>query len=467
MGKRLTQKLQLIVLLLIILSMSAVQAQENSGRYVIEPDMGAILVDAQGTALTEPGMYGVMYALDGLPEGVRRYAAELSEGSAGYALLDENGQPLTEHKYMLLEYTGSGIMFMLGERVGVMDLQGNVLIEAQYTYMTDSGKGSFLALRTNPYDDSADMVYRVLTDGSETSSGIKAAMLGAFDEDGMCAAMGGDGLTYGYLNEQAQWAIAPRFDWAGEFENGQARANAAGGAGLISLGGEWLIEPKYDLISREGNSLLAAVSGDKIDLIDPKTLRTVRTFSGNGLYASGIGGGRAGVMQEDLLTVVGQSGETLFSTDKCTSFNLWSGMENELIVMLGGSGNDTAYLFGMDGELLAGAYQDIMPLGMNDEGMYYLAVTYEATQVEYENGMSFWDEIPGTRRCSVIAPNGEVLCTVEAEYISYCGEDRMLIYRESGWTFADLRGNAVAEFENPNVMTDAEDAVQAVAEMGE
>ena len=43
----------------------------------------------------------------------------------------------------------------------------------------------------------------------------------------------------------------------------------------------------------------------------------------------------------------------------------------------------------------------------------------------------------------------------------------MLIYRETGWTFADLRGNVIAEFENPNVMTDAENTVQAAAEMGE
>ncbi len=466
-----TKKLQMLALVLVLALMccTAVRADAQAARYVIELSDGAVLLDAQGQPVIERGTYGMMYALDGLPEGVVRYAAEPAAGgmSAGYALLDENAQPLTEHKYMMLEYVNGGIMFMLGERVGIMDINGNVRIDAGYTYMTACGDGSFLALRTSPYDDSADMVYHVSADGSEKSTGTKVSMLSSFDEQGLCAAMSADSFKYGYLNAQGEWAVKPRFEWAGEFKGGQAQANAVSGAGVIAPSGEWLIEPKYDLLTREGDSLIVAHNSDTLSLIDPESLRSVGSFSKKNAYAVGISSGRAAVMQGDVLTVIDRSGSELFSMNGCTGFNLWNGMENEMIVMLGSLGNDRAYLFGMDGTLLAGAYRDIMPLGMGSGGMHYLAVTYEATQVEYENGMSFWDEIPGTRRCSVIAPDGSVLCEAEAEYISWCSEDRILIHRESGWTFADLNGNTIAEFEDPNAVIDEEESVQTAAEMGE
>jgi hypothetical protein len=455
-GNKFTKKLRLAVALMVIallfcmaaqsrvLSAQAQNGRQSVQRYVIELPDGAMLTDAQGQPLTEKGSIRTMYPIENLSNGEVRFAAEGME-SGGYALLDENGQPLTEYKYRMLEEIDGGIMFMIGERTGIMDSSGAIRIDAQYTYMTACGDGSFLALRTSAYDDSADMVYRVSADGSELSTGTKVVMLGEFDEAGLCAAMSADGFKYGYLNAQGAWAIEPRFDWAGEFVNGQAQAGSAEGMGLISTRGEWLIEPKYDLLTREGDSLIAAVSGETVHLIDPENLSIVASLSG--ASALGICGGRAGIMQDDTLTVIDRSGKELFSIGNCSGFNLWNGMRDEVIVSLLERTNNNTYLFGMDGTRLAGPYQDIMPLGMGSEGMNYLAITYQATQVEYGNGMSFWDEIHGTRRCRVLASDGSVLCEAEAGYISLCGTDRILIHGENVYTFADLNGNACAQFE--------------------
>ena len=89
-----------------------------------------------------------------------------------------------------------------------------------------------------------------------------------------------------------------------------------------------------------------------------------------------------------------------------------------------------------------------MPLGEMNGQMYYTFTSFEATQVEYEEyGLSFWDEVPGTRRCGVLSPEGEELCSFKAEYISYLGEGRMLIQAEVGAAFADFEGNVLRSFE--------------------
>lgn len=425
----------------------------HAQQYVVELPDGALIVNDAGESITQRGTFGMIYALEGLSDGTVRYAAEQAD-SGLYALIDEAGNPLSGHEYMIIEPCSGALMFMKNERLGVMDVQGNILIKPEYTYMISCGDGSYLALRTNPYDDAADMVYHISADGSERSTSNKVTLLGSFDSQGLVAAQSPENFLYGCLNAQGQWVIKPRFEWIAEFVGGQAIASAASGAGVIDINGKWLIEPKYDYITREGDSLLAAVSSKQIDLIDPQTLRIVKTISGSDAYAVGIGGGRAGVIQNDVLSVIDRSGETQFSVENCTSFSMWAGMKREIIVMIDEEGDHRACLFNMNGEKLAEGYRDIMPLVIGTDGTYYLAIDYQATQVEYDNGLSFWDEIPGTRRCSVIAADGSVLCSLNAGYVSWCGSGKLLIHHERGRSFADLSGNVLAEFEYLNQNND-------------
>ncbi len=454
---------KIISILIAVVLLCAVGAYaQTDGQYVIEMDDGAFLVDEQGSSIVERGTYGMMYVLSDLPEGVSRYAAEEKNSTTAlYALLDENAQRLTDHKYMMLEYEDSAIMFIEDERMGVMDLQGNILIEPIYTYMLSCGDGSYLALRTNPYDDSADMIYKVLADGRETAAGTKVSLLGEIDEEGLCAAKSPENSKYGYIDAQGKWVIEPKFRWADGFKDGSAAAATERGTGLIDRAGKWLIEPKYDYLVREGDSLIEAGSGNSTGFIHPETFEIVASYSEENLYTLPIFGRRAGIIRDGTLQVIDENGEEIFSLENCTSLNLWEGMKDELIVLQTSQNNGDAYLYDMNGVLLAGPYQDIIPLGIGDEGMYYMFITYEATQVEYDNGMSFWDEIPSTRRCGVLNGEGKELCAFEGEYISWLGDEYILVHQLDGRIFADVQGNIVAEFENVDALMSAAGAKMA------
>ena len=214
--------------------------------YAVELPDGSLLVNEAGEAIVERGTFGMLYELKGLSEDTVRYAAEQANGSGLYALIDEAGNPLTGYEYMMIEPVGSGLMFMKNERLGVMDAQGNILIKPEYTYMVSCGDGSYLSLRSNPYDDSADTVYHVSADGSERSTSNKVTLLSSFDAHGFAAAQSPENFLYGCLNTQGQWVIEPKFEWVAEFIGGQAIASAASGTGVIDTAGKWLIEPKYD-----------------------------------------------------------------------------------------------------------------------------------------------------------------------------------------------------------------------------
>ena len=79
--------------------------------------------------------------------------------------------------------------------------------------------------------------------------------------------------------------------------------------------------------------------------------------------------------------------------------------------------------------------------------MYYLAATFETTQVEYSRfEMSFWDEIPSTRRWQVIDEDGQELALLEGEYVFSPGEDRVMIQQKGDVLLADFAGNILARY---------------------
>ena len=116
---------------------------------------------------------------------------------------------------------------------------------------------------------------------------------------------------------------------------------------------------------------------------------------------------------------------------------------------MGDFGEASAYLYRMDGTCLAGPYQDLMPLGLMDGRMYYVYTQFETVETVYPGlDVSFWDEAPGTRRCGVLSPDGEQLCELDAQYITYLGEDRMLIEQEGSAVMANFSGEIMKEFAN-------------------
>ncbi len=419
-------------------------AQES---YVLETAGGAMLATEQGEVLIESGEYTLLYEVGGLTDGVRRFAAEkVTEKGVFCALLDEQGVPLTEFEYQGFEGGNDAVMFTRRDRCGVMDLNGNILIEADYTALISAGDGGWLAQKTDPFDEMADTVYHVSADAKESM--LKTRITGGLYpmREGLSAASSAENTLFGYLDASGNWAIEPRFVWAGLFEDGRAAAASAEGTGLIDRQGNWVLAPRYNSLMREGDSLIVAAEGDTLMLFHPDTLEKVASYRGENLYAYPTEGGRAIVMNGSRGFIVNERGEEEMSVDGCMNLSRWKGMDEHVIVTKGEFGTASVYLYDLQGNVLSEGYQEMMPLGEIDGEMYYLYILFEATQVTYGAGLSFWDEIPGTRVCGVLSPEGSELFDTKADYIRYAGDGLILIDYADRTVLADIHGRIIKEY---------------------
>ncbi len=442
MKKRIRRALAALMLTSFLASGAAAQ-----GGYVLETAGGVMLTTERGEVLTEAGEYTLLYEVEGLPEGIRRFTAEkLTEKGAFCALLDERGVPLTEFEYQSFEGVNDALIFMRRDRCGVMDMNGNILIEADYTALIAAGDGGWLAQKTDPFDEMADTVYRISAGGQESM--LKTRISGGLFPiyEGRSAAMSAENGLYGYLDVSGNWAIEPRFAWAGMFEGGLAVAATAEGTGMIDRQGNWVLAPRYNSLMREGDSLIVATNADTLTLIAPDTLEEAASYRGADLYAYPTEGGRAIVMHGNRGFVVNGRGEEEMSVDGCMNLSRWKGMENRVIVTKGEFGTASVYLYDLQGNVLSKGYQEMMPLGQIDGETYYLYILFEATQVTYGAGMSFWDEIPGTRVCGILSPEGGELFSVRADFIRYAGDGLILIDHADKTVLADIHGKTIKEY---------------------
>lgn len=445
------------LLLAALLALCPAVLAEGGNCPVQLPDT-AVLVNQEGADVILPGEYSILYEMYGLPEGLTLYAGARQDDFSSYALVDADGRRVTEFDYRLLEYRNGGVLFVQDEGCGFMDEQGQVLIAPEYSWLLPTGEGGWLALKTDPYDDSPDSVYCVAADGTSGASGVRIGY-GLYDMgEGLSAASDPVTNLYGYIGPDGQWAIQPAYDWAGIFADGLAQADSSGKTGLIDRTGRWVIAPEYDSIQyRDRDSLIMAGIGNTIELLDAGTLEKLNEYTGEIIYGYLSVGGGAVLVMDGYAVIVSRSGGEIARLEGCLDVSQWDGMDDEVIAQMGEYGTPSAYLYSADGSCLAGPYQNIMPLGSADGETYYTFVAFDAEQVEYEEyGMSFWDEIPGTRRCGVIAPDGRELCAFDAEYISFTGENRMLIQTEDAVLLADFSGNVLREFAN----NDGEEAAE-------
>ena len=100
----------------------------------------------------------------------------------------------TGAEYDLLAADGDVILFRQGGLYGAMDMDGNLLLTAAYTQLVSAGDGAFLALTTDPNDDTPDEILRIaggeaVSTGIRTASGLEPLCDGLmpFPSNGSCA----------------------------------------------------------------------------------------------------------------------------------------------------------------------------------------------------------------------------------------------------------------------------------------
>lgn len=403
--------LALAVLLLAAPAALAEAAPAEAPAVALDVGDGCALIGGDGSELVAPGLYSNIEALRDRPP--YRYAAYQIDGEEPEfaKVLDGRGEPLTDFAYHSLHALGDKICFEQDGRYGVMDEDLSVLVPNNYTNIIDNGEGGYLALTTDPFDDRADGVYHIDGGGKETATGSRVFYGLTEFSDGLMSVLSGETGRAGYLNARGEWAIPAQFRYGGPFVNGMAEAAVDSGAGLIDTSGNWMVSPKYETLSLQGaaSMLVAQTDSTRISLIDTKTLRPVREFTGRDIYyASAPDSPLVAIyLDDEMLLVDGQGRDILAASGTEGSIEC---DEARVILREGPWGEKNAYLCDLSGKRLAGPYQDIWRVSARSGAPYYAYSSFETQSEAWGEGDHLYlNEVPGTRRSGLMDQDGALL----------------------------------------------------------
>lgn len=368
-------------LLLLLLLLPGLALAE--GRAMVLPlQDGAVLVSADGQALTVRGAYSHIESIsseDVSPKDELFVATpSYDETSSGLSLLmDANGQALTDPVYSWLRDEGGVIRYVQDGLQGVMGRDLTPIVSCSYTVLVANGEGSYLGLTSDPYDDKPDGVYHIDMAGNETATNVRIlGPMGAFTE-GLCTATSAETGRVGYLSAVGEWAIQPQLEYGGEFKNGRAEACIESGYGVIDTSGNWLMTPKYALVSTgfgDGNMILASQDNSAVYLIDPRNYQVKVTFEDDEIYFGAYFDRDYVVLyRSDSVELIDEGGNVLMQTTADGNFDVWYEMGDRVIARRGSWGERNTYLVDLSGADVAGPYREISLMGVGEDGAPYFA----------------------------------------------------------------------------------------------
>ena len=362
------------------------------GLYIMNAGGSASLFDGSGQALIIPGRYAALEALG----DTGLYAARTIDGDA-LGVTGTGGEPKTSFVYSALEYDGWGIIFCENGMMGVMDTALETVIEAKYTRLVSLGGDGYLALNTDPLDDTPDVLWRVSRDGGERATGIRLSFGPAAASEGLCEAADTLG-RWGYLNGEGAWAVAPQFEWCGPFSGGRAAAHA-GGAGLIGADGEWIVQPVYRRVELSGGAdRCLAFSEDGAALIDCVSGETLASLTGEDAYFTGE---YVCLRSAEGLSLLDMDGQPVLTAPEGTRRAEAMG---GVVILQGDVTEERPMRFIGNDAVLSEPWQDLSFAGMADGKVYLIYSEYDTVP----DG-PFPLETPGTRRYGLLDSAGNVI----------------------------------------------------------
>ena len=391
------------LILALLLGLALPASGEGTDRYILSTGGSAVLTDEAGQILIGPGRFADMTALG---EGGLYAATEL--GGTLMGLVDETGEALTPFDLQDAQWDGERVVFSRDGLWGVMDASGGTVIEARYTRLVRAGEGGYLALRTDPYDDLPDTVYHVSPDGGESAAGATTAM-GLEVLSGGYAAYTDNLGRWGYLDEAGDVAIEAAFRWGGPFIEDRAAAAGDGGAGLIDGTGRWVVEPVWRRVERSsipGAPALAVGDGVVALLSLPDGAELAR-FEGEGVDAVFAGEAALISYAGGASALVDFEGRVLASREGGVArMTGWAGC----VIVEAAPPAAAPFSFIAPDGAAHGAWQGLTPAGLDDGTAYFIAMSFDARPTSYEpSGLTFYDEVEGTRRYSLVRGDGTVV----------------------------------------------------------
>ncbi len=355
-----------------------------------------------------------------------------------YRLYDAEGKALGGRVFSMIHDAGDCLIFREGERFGAMDAAGNVLVGPEWTRLTPDGAGGWLALSGDPLDEVADELIHLDAAGEARPTGVTVA-LGL--QPVRCDRMPYMGRTgkYGAVDGAGSPVIPAEWAWIGPFEDGLAAARGAEGAGVIDAAGRAVIPPVYGWLQR-GPGMIAACTGDRLDVFSPDGRTRVFAVEGEGIEAALVG---------DCLWVVRQGRSALYDPDGAllaegdAALRFAPGLRGQLIASDGEWGEACQWLTDPDGSAASGRFQQLIPL---------CADRYAFLEMD---GATYYSEELGTlqrswdydgARYGLMDGTGAPLTGAEYTQIVAVGEDRLLLVSDGLARLADLNGEALREW---------------------
>lgn len=365
-----------------------------------------------------------------------REGALYAAGSRGaYRLYDANGAMLGDAEFAMIADAGDCLIFRQGSLYGAMDIHGSVTLPAAWTQLAWDGAGGFLALETDPFDESPDAILRVSPQGEATPTGVMTSMGLSALESGRMPVMASNG-RYGAIDARGEWAIPAKWLYLGPFERGRAKVAGPGGMGLIDADGAEVVPTIYDWLER-GDGVIAAGNTGGIDVFS-KSGETL-LYRVEGAYAeASVVGSCLLVRDENGARLYDENGVVIgmFGAD----FDAAPGLNGQIIATEGAWGDAGTWLMNPDGSAASGQFQRILPLTgeryafIETPGIAYYSADLDRVQTS-------WDY--DGARCGLMDARGAVLVPARWREIRALSGDRLLMTGDGETRLTDLDGQVV------------------------
>lgn len=379
-----------------------------------------VLIGQDGTELTQGREYLSIESIadaDTAPQDELFIARPMyDEVGTGLALLmDSKGQELTDATYDYLLQENGLIRYQKNGLQGVMDRELKSVVPCRYTMLVPNGEGGYLGIDGVPYDDEPDGVYYVDGTGKESPTGaLVLSGLGEFAE-GLCTATSAQSGRVGYLDAKGNWAIPAQLEYGGTFHGGRAEACIESGYGVIDRQGNWLLTPKYALVSTgfgDGNIILASQDETAVYMIDPDSYQIKKTFTGDQIYFGAYFDRNYVVLyMADKVQLIDEDGNVALETVAEGNFDAYYQMGERVIMRDGAWGEVNAYLMDAEtGEEIAGPYRELTMLTTDEAGAPYFAFSdFQVMEASSGGEDSEIFEVPDTRQGGTIDGDGNVV----------------------------------------------------------
>ena len=418
--------------LLIALSLVTLGAALAEGPLCLVEEKLVMLVSESGDVLLEGGGIEDVFTV--------REGALYAAGRRGeYRLYDAAGSAVGETTFDMIADEEDGLIFRIGGRYGAMDEAGNVVLPAEYTQLTGDGAGGWLALDTDPLDETPDALLHIDRDGKARACGVTTTVGISHVRCDRMPVMAVNG-RFGAVNGRGELIIPTQWRSMGPFIDGVSKVAGEDGLGLIDADGQTVVPATFDWLER-GESLIAAKDAGGVSVFSPDGRDLLCRVLGSDLEVCLVG---------DCLLVRDGEAARLYAADGGLigafdpDFRCSAGLGGQLIGTVGAWGEAGTWLMERDGSPVSGRYQRLLPLA----GGRYAFIVMRGTEyfsADLNRVQTSWDY--DSLRCGLLSAAGEELLPAEYKEIRVLSEDRLLLVDEAGITIADLDGNVVRRWE--------------------